>query len=147
MKNLFYSIGIASFLVCMIFTVATSVTNPFYGMSDAAVAQATTQTTTSGSNGSTTGNYGGNVSYSINPNIYKVMSGRAKYTVSRKEGGSIDGGSLGFGYKGFGIDGGLSIDSSEDIETMEVDLGPSTVCIKGGRSECYKAPNRKTVFF
>src|SRR5690606_9031848 len=85
MKKLFYSLGITSFLVCMIFTVATSVTNPFYGMSDAAVAQATTQTTTSGSNGSTTGNYGGNVSYSINPNIYKVMSGRAKYTVSRKE--------------------------------------------------------------
>lgn len=52
MRNLFYSLGIASFLVCMIFTIATSITNPFYGMSDAAVAQATTQTTTTGSSGS-----------------------------------------------------------------------------------------------
>lgn len=40
MRNVIYSIGIASFLACMTFTIATSLTNPFYGMSEAALAQA-----------------------------------------------------------------------------------------------------------
>lgn len=45
MRNLLYFLGITSFLAMMIFTVATSLTNPFYGMSKAALAQGTTTTT------------------------------------------------------------------------------------------------------
>ncbi len=51
MRKLIYSLGIASFLAMMIFTVATSLTNPFYGMSEAAIAQTTTTTSSTGSTG------------------------------------------------------------------------------------------------
>ncbi len=48
MRNMLYFLGITSFLAMMIFTVATSLTNPFYGMSAAAIAQGTTTTTGGG---------------------------------------------------------------------------------------------------
>ena len=40
--------GIATFLAMFIFTIATSLTNPFYGMSEAAMAQGTTTSTLPG---------------------------------------------------------------------------------------------------
>ncbi len=47
MRKTIYALGIASFLAMLIFTIATSLTNPFYGMSEAAIAQTST-TTSSG---------------------------------------------------------------------------------------------------
>ena len=45
MRKTIYAFGIATFLAMLIFTIATSLTNPFYGMTEAAIAQATTTTT------------------------------------------------------------------------------------------------------
>ena len=53
MRKTIYAFGIATFLAMFIFTIATSLTNPFYGMSEAALAQ-TSSTCTSGGGGSTT---------------------------------------------------------------------------------------------
>jgi len=39
MKNAIYALGIASFLAMFIFTVATSLTNPFYGMNEEVLAE------------------------------------------------------------------------------------------------------------
>lgn len=50
MRKILYSIGIAGFMAMLIFTIATSLSNPFYGMSEAALAQGTTTTTGTGNN-------------------------------------------------------------------------------------------------
>ena len=39
MRKIIYAFGIATFLAMFIFTIATSLTNPFYGMSEAAIAE------------------------------------------------------------------------------------------------------------
>src|SRR5690606_28476336 len=46
MRKIIYAFGIATFLAMFIFTIATSLTNPFYGMSEAALAQTSTTTST-----------------------------------------------------------------------------------------------------
>ena len=51
MRKIIYAFGIATFLAMFIFTIATSLTIPFYGMSEAALAQ-----TSSSSSGTGTGN-------------------------------------------------------------------------------------------
>jgi len=48
MRKIIYAFGIATFLAMFIFTIATSLTNPFYGMSEAAMAQASTSSSNSG---------------------------------------------------------------------------------------------------
>ena len=45
-----YPFGIATFLAMLIFTIATSLSNPIYGMSAEAIAQATTTTSGTGNN-------------------------------------------------------------------------------------------------
>ena len=52
MRKNIYAFGIATFLPMFIFTIATSLTNPFYGMSEAAIAQ-TSSTCSSGGSTST----------------------------------------------------------------------------------------------
>ncbi len=42
MRQTIYAFGIATFLAMFIFTIVTSLTNPFYGMSEAALAQTST---------------------------------------------------------------------------------------------------------
>jgi len=54
MRKIIYAFGIATFLAMFVFTIATSLTNPFYGMSEAALAQTSTNYDCGGS--SNTGN-------------------------------------------------------------------------------------------
>jgi len=46
MRNFLYSIGITGFLAMMVFTLATSLSNPYYGMSEEALAQGSMMSTT-----------------------------------------------------------------------------------------------------
>jgi len=140
MKNLFYSIGIASFLVCMIFTVATSVTNPFYGMSDAAVAQATTQTTTTGSNGST-------ITYEFNGNLYDIRHpDQVTLTrVKRKPSNSYKG-TLGGLYNGVGAEGTITHNKGYEENTVSATYVKPTVCNPGGDFSCSKSSEGETLF-
>lgn len=46
MRKFLYSIGIASFLAMLIFTIASSLSNPFSGMSEEALAQGSSLATT-----------------------------------------------------------------------------------------------------
>ncbi len=144
MKNLFYSIGIASFLVCMIFTVATSVTNPFYGMSDAAVAQVTTSTTTSQStsSGTTTFVY---VFETMRFKVYDVDE-YTKTASTRHDSYDIGGNTSG-GYKGI-LDVGINYNKNSGFksETSSKTFNNATVCKDGGYSECYKSPKGPTLF-
>lgn len=140
MRNVIYSIGIASFLACMTFTVATSLTNPFYGMSEAALAQATTTTSTTGTNGTTT--------YSVNPYRFKVKTPDKliEATSIRKRtwnfGLSVSGGNKGI----FSLGGKFGFVPEETTRTTSEVYENPTICFDGGRTECYKTQKGQTLF-
>src|SRR5690606_6101712 len=138
MKHVFYSLGITSFLVCMIFSVTTSITNPFYGMSEAAVAQATTYT-------STTGISNGNTSYSINPYMYDVYEGNTTFTTQKKYSSFTESASFNLGFKGFVGATRISVKNpvgKQDV--LSINLGDRVNCINGGFNECYATPGKPT---
>lgn len=146
MKHVFYSLGITSFLVCMIFSVTTSITNPFYGMSEAAVAQATTYTQTStGSENSSTDVAFVTVFNTQRFYVYDV----ATYTITESiiEDSYSVGGSLSGGYKGFiGASTSLSHNSGYKTGSTTETYKDATLCKDGGASECYKTPHGPTFF-
>src|SRR5690606_39251098 len=140
MKHAFYSLGITSFLVCMIFSVTTSITNPFYGMSEAAVAQATTYT-------STTGNSDGNYSYSINPYRYKVHIGEATITYETEHSNITTQGRVGLTYGLLNVNGKVTLNPVKTKNTISIQTDRAVNFIVGGFHECYKAPGLPTNFY
>lgn len=142
MRNLIYFMGIASFLACMIFTVATSLTNPFYGMSESALGQATTYISTSNS-GETT-----SFTYSINPYMYEVYDGNTTYSMQKKKATITPTGSASVGFKGyFGVSGSVTVNPEERVDVLKVDLGDQVNCIHGGYKECYKTAGKPTKIY
>lgn len=145
MRNVLYSLGIASFLVCMIFTVATSITNPFYGMSEAALGQATTYTTNSQSS-----NSGGTTFVYVFETKRFIVQDIDQYTTSESERyDSYDVGSeLSGGYPAiFGASANIKRNSGFKSTSTIKTYNNATVCKDGGYSECYKSSSGGPTLF
>lgn len=140
MRNSIYFMGIASFLACMIFTVATSLTNPFYGMSESALAQATTYTSSTDANVVST-------TYRFNGNIYNVLyPNEVTITKTTTSPTNTFGGSIGGSYSGFGAEGTFTRQQGSGQKSISVTYDNPTICNKGGVQSCSKSSIGETLF-
>lgn len=145
MRNLIYALGITSFMVCMVFTVAISFTNPFYGMSEAAVAQATTKTSTDTKGSSTSDE----IAFTHRPNTHiywvetleEVTLGRVtRYPYNTYEA------EVSANYSFLSAKASMNHNRGFTQISSSKTYNDPVVCNRGGGASCFKSPNGTTLF-